>query len=139
MSRKFSRPGSGRLGNAGASTVEFALVVLLFLTVVIGCMDLGRYYLAEHSLRTLVAETARTALVDTSIVNGGISSPGSASYAATTPFIDDANLTLTVSQYHPNRPGIVTIKVTGTYVFTAYSPIWNSLNGTITETTEVQY
>lgn len=136
MSRKCNRPGCGRLGHAGVSTVEFAVVALLFLTVLIGCMDLGRYYLAEHSLRTVVAETARAALVDRSI-DGSID-PTTASFVGITPFVDNADLTLTVSQ-HPNRPGVTDIMVTGSYTFTAYSPIWRSLDGTITETTELQY
>ncbi len=135
MSRKCNRPGCGRLGHAGVSTVEFAVVALLFLTVLIGCMDLGRYYLAEHSLRTVVAETARAALVDRSI-DGSID-PTTASFVGITPFVDNADLTLTVTQ-HPNRPGVTDIMVTGSYTFTAYSPIWRSLDGTITETTELQ-
>ncbi len=136
MSRKCNRFACRRLGRAGVTTLEFAVVALLFVTVQIGCMDLGRYYLVEHSLRTVVAETARAALVNTSV--DGTIDTSTASFVGITPFINNANLTLSVTQ-HPTRPGITEISVTGSYAFTAYSPIWSSLDGTLTETTVLEY
>jgi Flp pilus assembly protein TadG len=128
--------GRWRLGREGVTSLEFGMVALIFLMVLIGCMDLGRYYLVEHSLRTIVAEAARAALVDASI-NGTID-PTTAGFAAITPFVDNANLTLQVIQ-PSGFPGVNQITVTATYSFAAYSPIWRSLNGVISESTVLWY
>src|SRR5271170_7549424 len=96
MSPKFNRSEWWRLGRTGVTSLEFGVVALLFLTVLIGCMDLGRYYLVEHSLRTVVAEAAREAWINSSIK--GTVNPTAYSFGAITPFVDNANLTLTVTQ-----------------------------------------
>jgi Flp pilus assembly protein TadG len=119
------------------TSLEFGVVALLFLMVLIGCMDLGRYYVIEHSLRTITAEAARAALVNPAI--SGTIDPTSASFAALTPFVDDANLTLNVYPSPSFIIGVSTITVIATYNFTAYSPIWSSLNGLISDSTELQY
>jgi len=149
MSRAFSKPrwrrgwrpgwrlGSWRLGRAGATSLEFALVALLFLTVLIGCMDIGRYFLVVLSLRTVVSEAARAALVNPNMLPTPVLGPGS--FSAITPIFNNNNLALTVTQ-SPGLPGVQQISVTATYSFTAWSPIWSaSLDGPITETTELQY
>src|SRR5580658_3919504 len=135
MSHASNRPPRQRrrrpLGRAGVTSLEFGVVALLFLMVVIGCMDLGRYYVIEHSLRTVVAEAAREAWVNSSI-NGTVD-PTTYSFGAITPFVDNADLTLDVERSRAALGGVKTITVTGTYTFTAYSPIWCSLDREITE------
>jgi Flp pilus assembly protein TadG len=132
-------PRRCRLGRAGVTTVEFAVVAQLFMTVLIGCMDLGRYYLIEHSLRTVVAEAAREVLVENKTTYNEMTvTPSSANFGAITPIVDNNNLTLIVNQF-PTRPGVTQITVTGTYAFTSYSPIWRALDGNITETTVLWY
>jgi Flp pilus assembly protein TadG len=139
MSHKYSNPVWWRLGRAGVTSLELGIVALLFLMVLIGCMDLGRYYLTEHSLRTIVAEAARARLVG-AIPNGTISGPTTDSFAAIAPFVNNANLiSLTVTQSPSFLLGVTTITVTGDYQFTAWSPIWSSLNGTISEQTVIWY
>ncbi len=137
MSRKSNKPGWRRLGRVGATSLEFALVALLFMTVLIGCMDLGRYYLAEHSLRTVAAEAARMCLAYYNSNSGGdCTALTQADYAAIAPFINNANLVVTVTQPSTVRSGGgKEFTVTAQYTFTAYSPIWTVLNGTISETT----
>jgi Flp pilus assembly protein TadG len=136
MSRKCNKL-AWRLGRAGVTSLEFGVVALLFLMMLIGCMDLGRYYVIEHSLRTIVAEAARAALVNPSIKDPiDLTTAG---FAAITPFVNNANLTLSVTQPSSFPGGVNQIIVTATYVFTAYSPIWSSLDGTISESTELQY
>jgi len=137
MSCKSSKPAWPRLGRAGVTTLEFGFVAFLFLMVLIGCMDLGRYYLTEHSLRTMVAEAARARLVTT--LPGTITGPTTDTFAAIAPFVNNANLTLEITPSPVFLKGITTITVTGTYTFTAWSPIWSALNGKITEKTELQY
>ena len=68
------------------TTLEFAIVGGLFLLLLFGSMDLGRYYLVEHSLRTIVAETARYAVAHPSLQ--GTVDPTTASFTPITPFIE---------------------------------------------------
>jgi Flp pilus assembly protein TadG len=135
MSYACNKPRQWRLGRAGVTTLEFALVTTLFLLVLIGCMDLGRYYLIQHSLRTVAAEAARMTLAYDN--NSTAALPTTADFVAIAPFINADSLTLTVQQ--PNSSGITIIMVTATYPFTAWSPLWSSsLDGTISESTELQ-
>lgn len=138
MSCAFNKSGRWRLGRAGVTSLEFALVVWLFLMVMLGSVDLGRYYLVQHSLRTVAAEAARTWLAYDNNSNRNLSAqPTTASVAAIAPFLDVQDLTVTVNQ--PNNSGITIITVTATYTFTAWSPLWSStLDGTISESTEAQ-
>ena len=97
--------------------------------------DLGRYYLIQHSLRTVAAEAARMTLAYDN--NSTATQPTTASFAAIAPFIDTSNLNVTVQQ--PNFSGVTIIMVTATYPFVAWSPLWSaSLDGTISESTELQ-
>jgi Flp pilus assembly protein TadG len=135
MSYACNKPRRWQLGHAGVTTLEFALVAVLFLLVLIGCMDLGRYYLIQHSLRTVAAEAARMTLAYDN--NSTATQPTTASFAAIAPFIDTSNLNVTVQQ--PNFSGVTIIMVTATYPFVAWSPLWSaSLDGTISESTELQ-
>ena len=53
-----------RLGNRrGAMTLEFALVALPFFMLLLGAMDLGRYWYTVHALRNYSADAARAAFV----------------------------------------------------------------------------
>jgi len=131
------KPRWWRLGRAGVTTLEFGVVALLFLTMLIGCMDLGRYYVIEHSLRTVVAEAARAAQANSSL--SGSIDPTTAGFTAITPFVDNANLNLTVTQTPSGRVSIRKISVTSTYIFTAWTPIWSVLDGPISETTVLWY
>jgi Flp pilus assembly protein TadG len=137
MSPKFNRSEWWRLGRTGVTSLEFGLVALLFLTVLIACMDLGRYYLVEHSLRTVAAEAARMYMADYNSNGGRVDTPPTQTdYAAIAPFINNGNLSVIMSQANTVRSGGgIEFKVTAQYAFTAYSPIWTVLNGTITETT----
>src|SRR5271166_3035750 len=101
MSRAYNRPGFRRFGRAGVTTMEFALIALLFMLMVIASMDLGRYLLITQSLRTVAAEAARAAEANGTIFCQDC--PTDAPYTAITPFIDDANLTLSVNQ----QPGVI--------------------------------
>jgi Flp pilus assembly protein TadG len=137
MSRKSNNLGWRRLDRAGVTSLEFGLVALLFLTVLIACMDLGRYYLVEHSLRTVAAEAVRVYM--TCYNSNGertCAQPTRAEYAAIAPFINNANLLVTVSQTSSARTHTgIEFTAIARYTFTSYSPIWTVLNGTITEST----
>jgi hypothetical protein len=113
-------------------------------------MDLGRYFITEHSLRTLVSEAARATLVQC------YGAPGACALTASTgtenwqtaeakvPFLISASLqSLTARQTSPNQTtGERTITVTASYPFTFTLPAWTGLNASlnpITATTSLKY
>jgi Flp pilus assembly protein TadG len=139
-----SRPGlrllAGRLrrvwrDRAGATSLELALVTVAFLTLLVGSMDLGRYYLVAHSIRTAASEAARAALLDTTMSD--CDTP-KAKVSALVPLLDPTALSVCVTQF-PFVSGVNTITATVTYTFSAISPMLAALNGTITETTVIKY
>ena len=119
--------------------MEFALIVIPFMFIMIAVTDLGRYWLTQHSLRTLTAEAARSAMVN-------CFGKGSCSLNATqvsavetaTPFLIPGSVTLTASQT-VNASGLRTISVTAVYPFNFIFVAWFGLSGNVTETTSVSY
>ncbi len=135
MSPACSRRRRRRLGRRGATSIEFALISIAFLTLLIGAMDLGRYFLIEHSLRSVVSEALRAALADTTL--SGCSAPWT-KVGAITPMLDPSLITLCVTQ-NPNTYGKITVTVNVSYTFASISPMLASLNGTISDATVVSY
>jgi hypothetical protein len=59
------------------ASLEFALVGLAFFMILFTAMDLGRYFLTVHSLRTLTSELARATMVWCARQDAqGLTSPG---------------------------------------------------------------
>jgi Flp pilus assembly protein TadG len=54
-------------GSKGATIVEFALVFPFFLVLVLGLVDFGLYFLAQHTLQFATREGVRLALVGRTI------------------------------------------------------------------------
>ena len=132
MSPASSSAARRRRWRAGTTSLEFGAVVLLFMLVVIGCMDLGRYYIVAHSMRTLVSECVRAVLAKTTLTD-------CSSVYAMVPMIDTTAVTKDEFVRPGATVGISTIRVTLSYQFTAISPIWTSLSGRISETATVSY
>jgi Flp pilus assembly protein TadG len=155
MSPAFSRRCRSVLGEAGAASVEFALVALPFTLILIAGADLGRYFITQHSLRTLTSEAARATLVCSR--PGGVCHPNPANtcpcqltaalaqtVAATVPFLTAANIGWPSGlpvETAPDVNGVVTINVTASYPFTFILPAWTGLNANspITESTSLQF
>ena len=141
------RPAAGR---AGTSSLEFALVAVPFLFLLIAATDLGRYFMARHSLRTLTSEAARSAVVNCFGLGTcpfATAVPSPQALWAKTPFLTygQTGSSLTASQsVDPN--GIRTITVTAQYPFTFVLPVWAAIAvaetcpvKTICETTFLTY
>lgn len=145
MSRGSSRRRRSTLGQAGASSLEFALVATpLFLMFVAGT-DLGRYFITRHSLHTLVSEAARSAIVNcfnTSSCAYQTAVPSPSTLWAKVPFLNSATAgaSLTVSASRSTTTGVTTVTATANYPFSFILPAWTGLfkNG-ITETTILKY
>lgn len=57
------RPGRARRAARGATAVEFAIVVVVFLLLVLGMVDFGRWLFAINSAMEATREGARVAVV----------------------------------------------------------------------------
>jgi Flp pilus assembly protein TadG len=130
------------LDRKGAAAMEFALIAIPFLILMIAVTDLGRYFLTQHSLRTLTAEAARTVMVSCFNASSLCSlTPAQISVVeAKAPFLIAGSTTLTASQTPPSgATGLRIVNVTAVYPFTFIFYLWNANSGNITETTRVSY
>jgi Flp pilus assembly protein TadG len=133
------------LGQSGTASLEFALVSLPFLLILIAGMDLGRYFLTQHSLRTLISVATRSALIYCYGASGvcTLTTPLAQTAETKVPFLTAGSITWPSglpTQTAPNPgTGVRTITVTARYPFTFILPVWTGLNGPITETTSMQY
>jgi Flp pilus assembly protein TadG len=96
----------------GATAVEFALIGVIFFILLLGIIDLGRYFYTLQSVRALAADAARAAMVSSNVAifNGGSCTAGAVTLNATAltaryPLIrtGDPPLTMTASRacYQP--------------------------------------
>ncbi|MCX5918553.1 MAG: pilus assembly protein [Deltaproteobacteria bacterium] len=62
----------GRVGNErGTYVVEFALILPLFFMLILGIIDFGRYFFAQHTLQFATREGTRLALVGRTLIDPG--------------------------------------------------------------------
>ena len=134
-----------RRSRSGTTSLEFALVATPFVFLLMAGMDLGRYFITQHSLRTLVSEAVRATLISCygSTTSCNLPSASKTTVAAKVPFLTSGSISWgTANQGAPNAStGVRTISVTASYPFTFILPAWVSLNASspITETTSFQY
>jgi hypothetical protein len=107
-------------------------------------MDLGRYFMTQHSLRTLGSEAMRATLIHCFNAAAACSLPTVNAQAAeaTVPFLVAGSIALTASQTAPAAgTGFRTITVTAQYPFAFILPAWTGLNvnSPLTETMSFQY
>lgn len=133
MSRASSRR---RLGRAGSTSLEAALTAVLLVNLIVVALDVGRYFLTEHSLRAVTSEAVRAAVADSEL--GDCSAP-KARVGAIAPMLEPAQLVLCVTREGLNTYGLVTVKATATYPFSAMSPLLSALDGTVSERASLTY
>lgn len=124
----------------GTTTLEFALTGGVFLVIVIAILDLGRYVAVAQSLNTVVALTARAAMIGS--VNAGGTCPGSGvtlptSITASVPLLKATSLCVAVTS--TTTSGQTRTSVRAQYTFGFVLPAWNSLSGTISDSTSLTY
>lgn len=133
------------LGRSGSVGLQFAFVAIPFVLLLLAGMDLGRYFITRHSLRTLISETVRATLISCYGSTGACNLPSASktTVAAKVPFLNSASITwVTANQSAPNAStGVKTITVTVSYPFIFVLPAWVSLNATspITESISFQF
>ncbi len=149
MSSSRRRTRSGLLGDRdGSVALEFAFVGLIFITLLIGAVDLARYQIVRQSLRSVVEDAARSALItssSTAVLGGGCTAlpSGAALKTAITtpinpvPMLTIASLTLTPT-CAVNGNNARTITVTASYAFSFVTPIYN-FTGPLSATAALTY
>src|SRR5690348_10073812 len=118
MSHVSARCRRRPIGEKGSTSLEFAFVAIPFLFLLIAGMDLGRYFITQHSLRTLGAETMRAMLIQCFGQAAACSLPAASrqSAIATVPYLAPASIVLAASQTAPAAgTGFRTITVTAQY------------------------
>ena len=110
--------------------MEFALVSTAFVMMLLGTIDLGRYYFTSEAVRTVTAQAARDALISYRS-NGLCPDEGVIETGALTrtPFLGANSLVLRVTC--PNGSPQV-LNVTTSYPFSFMIP-WIPLSPTITD------
>ncbi len=107
--------------------MEFAVVSLIFILMVLGVVELGRYFFTAQSLRTATAEAARASIVlanrrmvignDCASLAVADVTPAAADVLARTPFLDASNFTLSVSSLSCTPPRTVTVDTAYNFSF----------------------
>jgi hypothetical protein len=145
MSPAFNNARRPFRGQAGTTSLEFALVAIPFVFMMIAGTDLGRYFITKDSLHTLVDEATRSTVVNCFNQKAcpyGTAIPTPSNLWTKVPFLDQtlAGVSLTASQAFDAATGIRTITATANYPFAFILPIWMGLfSSGITETTQLKY
>jgi|LNFM01.1.fsa_nt_gb Flp pilus assembly protein TadG len=96
----------------GASAVEFALVMPVFLLILVGTLCYGLYFGAAHSVQQLAAEAARATVPGLTPVERALLAQGSVNQALPNyAMIDGAKVAVTVG-VHAGNPDLFDVAVT---------------------------
>lgn len=155
-----NRPRSIWRNRHGATALEYAMVFPAFAFLLLGTIELGRYFITVQMVNTVAAEAARVALIDYDKKNASgqsyVSSTIEDVMRARAPFLSatDLNISVTRTDYatalaegHADyaKRGMSDINVTATYPFTTVMRViffgrnFNFLNQTITSTTTYRF
>ena len=124
----------------GTTTLEFALIGGIFLTLLISVVDLGRYLAVAQSLNTVVSLVARAAVVGN--LSPGGSCPGSGvtlptSITGSVPLLDTNKLCVAVTT--KTVSGQLQTSVAAQYTFAFVLPAWSAFDTTMTDSTFLTY
>ena len=129
------------LSDRGATSLEFAIVGGLFVSLMLGSIELGRYAFTLESVRTVTAQAVRLATIRGSQNMNAASTActnlsGNLSGAATrTQFLNPASLSVAMSGC-ATAGGVTTVTITVAYPFTFSVPFFGITNRPISETTQ---
>jgi Flp pilus assembly protein TadG len=99
--------------SGGTAAVEFALVLPIMLTIILGGFEFGRVYWARHTLQYAAEETGRYAMAHTTATATQLTS-----YAKTNmPGLDPAAATVAVTPDSVGSTSYITITVTAPFDF----------------------
>lgn len=145
MWRAFSSRGAQRLGRAGTSSLEFAIILLAFLILLLGTTDVARYLFTLQSMQTLANQAARYGSLPTNSTS--YLSPSCPVDLTALPFTPppflDSSAQLCVAIGNDATSGASTVTATVTSSFTAFTPGFSALTttgvSTLSVATELKY
>lgn len=125
-----------RLGRRGTTAVEMAIVAQIFLLMLIGGMELGRYYFVAESVRYVVGEVARAAVVRPSTTwNDAAKSP----FIAQAPILKPSAMSLNVVVQPATAPALTTVTVTANYTHALWMPFLGNLANSVNNSTTLRF
>jgi hypothetical protein len=140
----FNNIRRNQLGRSGVASLEFALVALPFLWLVFGIFDLARYLFIVQAPVTLMTDVQRFIYVAGE--NAAVQYQGPVAYTngytsvVVPPPLDPTQGHLSVTYLNlAGGFGVNQVQVTLSYPFTAMTPGFSLLNGTIQEQTTYSY
>jgi Flp pilus assembly protein TadG len=147
VSRRTGKAGGRRrsvLDQQGTTSLEFALVGSLLMSLLLGTIEIGRYMFTLESMRVAVSEAVRlVTLRGSQNMNAGNAActglSGELSGAgARTPFLQSTALTVVMNGC-VTQAGITTVVVTVDYDFTFTVPIFGATSRPLTETAQAVF
>jgi hypothetical protein len=107
-------------------------------------MDLGRYFVTQHSLRTLTSELVRATIVQCAgnVAACTLSGANVAAAESKVPFLVAARFTATPTSTRTAisaGTGVMTITASVSYPFTFTFPVFARYSGAIVESTQLSY
>ncbi|WP_207536577.1 TadE family protein [Sabulicella rubraurantiaca] len=120
-----------RLGRRGVTALEFAFCGPIFIMMMVGAMDLARFWFTTQSLRNAVAEASRKAMVDDTLTGCNPTK-----LASSRPGLRD---TLDLCITRGTVSGMSQLVVTGSTDFRFAMPYFGSRNRSLREVTELRF
>jgi hypothetical protein len=140
MSSVSNNPGR-RLRRAGATSLELAIVFLIFIPMLMSVFDLARYLFTVQSMLTLMMDAGRYGLVrpGSAQLSGTPATWASQTTVTVPPLLDPSQgcVSLTFNNFVTGN-GVNQVMVAVIYPFTASSPWLSGLSNTLPETPAVQ-
>lgn len=113
-----------------------AIVAQAFLLLLVGGMELGRYYFVAESVRHVVGEVARAAVVKPSTVwNDAAKNP----FIARASFLKASAMNLNVVVEPATAPALTTVTVTANYTHALRMPFLGTLASSVNNSTRLRF
>lgn len=134
-----SRPGNNKrraLGRRGATAVELAIAANVLIVLLLGGLEIGRYFFVNESLRHLVGELARAAIVNPDADWNSQKN----TYVARTGILKAAKFSrLEVAVARAAAPALTTVTVTANYSHSFLVPGLSRLGGSINNAVRLDF
>ncbi len=129
-----------RLGRRGVTAVEMALVLNVLLLLLVGGVEVGRYYFVSESVTYLVGELSRAAMVNPDVDRNA----RKFNYLSRAPILKAAKFqgqggALNVVVTRATAPALTTLAVTATYPHELKLPFLPTLANSVSAATTVRF
>lgn len=124
-----------RLGRRGTTALEWAFILNAFLALLLGGLEVGRYFFVAESVRHLVGEVARAAIITPSADFTKLKD----TFVARAPILQSRELTLNVNVVPAKAPALTTVTVTANYNYDFKLAIISDLVNSISASTKLSF